>query len=107
MAVATHAAAYVQYVDEDPALDLIALITRLQSAAGVATAAKDAADFARLLDNQSYGPLLDKIARALPATAAATAADGTRARPPCSFSQCCTRVEAGGALLCQIQLLCR
>jgi hypothetical protein len=72
MAVATHAAAYVQYVDEDPALDLIALITRLQSAAGVATAAKDAADFARLLDNQSYAPLLDKIARALPATAAAT-----------------------------------
>jgi hypothetical protein len=60
--MSAHASAYVQYVDEDPAYELVAIVKRLVDPA---SAGSLETELNALIDQQSYAPLLQRIAAVL------------------------------------------
>jgi hypothetical protein len=71
--VPAHAAAYVQYVEEDPAIDLVQTVSKI--AAGDERKV-DVVELNRLVDDLQYGKLLDRLSKVMPSGATKSSSEG-------------------------------
>lgn len=69
--VPAHAAAYVQFVDQDPAFDLVAAVKSFDDQ-------KSNAELVQLVEQQKYSKVLERVVQLLPAAAKASTEGGFR-----------------------------